>query len=217
MRTSSIETVKRHASRCGAVNRVWHQVQLVNLRMAQIVISFGSENLECVKNAIQKAVGKEDFTADVTTARSVEEMTLVPTDESLEAITAKLSAGTITSVCLHMKNRTPIHFVNLFAPNFCGASLSFWQGTIEYKEDTFEILFNDLLSFTCLRYVCAGMEEGPELEQRHMSLETFPFDEEPLMLSAFREDDRTPGWRIRRGPAYPRPNVGHTRGHSETR
>jgi hypothetical protein len=112
--------------------------------------------------------------------------------------------------------KTPIHFVNLFAPNFCGASLSCWQGTIEYKEDAFESLFNEPLSFTCLRYVCAGMEEGPELEERHMSLETFPFDEEPLMLSAFREDDRSPGWRIRRRPAYPKPNVGHSSGHSET-
>ncbi len=184
--------------------------------MAQIVISFGSENFECVKNAVQKAIGEEDYTADFTTARSVEEMTLVPTDQTLEAVCAKLLAGTITNICLHMKNKTPIHFVNFFAPNFCGASLSCWQGIIEYKEDDFEILFNDLLSFTCLRYVCVGMEEGPELEQRQMNLETFPFDEEPLMLSAFREDDRTPGWRIRRGPAYPIPNVGHTRGRSET-
>jgi hypothetical protein len=189
---------------------------LVNLRVAQIVISFGSENLECVKNAIQKTIGEQDYTADFTTARSVEGMTLVPTDKTFDSLTAELSAGTITNVCLHMKNKRPIDFVNFFAPHFCGASLACWQGTIEYKEDTFEILFNDLLSFTCLRYVCVGMEEGPELEQRHMNLETFPFDEDPLMLSAFRGDERSPGWRIRRGPAYPKPNVGHTRGHSET-
>src|ERR1700722_15600601 len=98
--------------------------------MAQIVISFGSENFECVKNAIQKAIGEEDYTARVTAARSVEEMTLVQTDETFDSLTPQLSARTITNFCLHMKNKGPIHFVNFFGPNFCGASLSCWQGTI---------------------------------------------------------------------------------------
>lgn len=79
-----------HEARAQFAVRSTHQVRypfpLVNFRMAQIVISFGSEQLECVKNAILNAIGGEAYAAHFTTARKVEEMAFVPTDENLESL-----------------------------------------------------------------------------------------------------------------------------------
>lgn len=172
--------------------------------VAQIVISIGSNELSRVVEAIKTIIRDSKYRIDVTTARTALELDPTPTDDDLASTAAKLSSRSITSACLHPALNRPIAFIHLFAPNFCESSLSVWQGVIEYKEIGFQPIFDKLLQKEGLLYVCVGMEEGPELDDRHLHVDTFPFDEEPLMISAFR---RTEGcaneWEIRRGPAYP--------------
>lgn len=156
-----------------------------------------------VSAAIQFIVGDADYRIDVTTARTTAELDPTPTDDDLESAVAKLSNRSVTSACLHMLQKRPIAFIHIFAPNFCGAHFSVWQGVIEYKETGFLKLFDKLLQMNGLLYVCIGMEEGPELEDRHLHADTFPFSEEPLMISAFRVREADgDGWEIRRGPAF---------------
>jgi hypothetical protein len=169
--------------------------------MAQIVISFGSDDLGSVAAAVKLSIAESEYTVSETTARRVMEMEFTPTGDNLDSITERLYSGELTSACLNLAIPEPIDFIHIFAPNFCGSSLSLWQGVIEYRALAFESLFHRLLEINGLQYVCAGMEEGPELEDRHMSLTTFPFGDWPMIVSAFRRDENPEaGWEQRPGP-----------------
>jgi len=81
------------------------------------------------------------------------------------------------------------------------------MGTIEWLEDKWQWLWDFLLNQAGLRFACLGFEEGVELEDAKLTVETFPWHEWPTVVGALRLDPAASGdWIIRSNPNF---SAGH--------
>jgi hypothetical protein len=78
--------------------------------------------------------------------------------------------------------------------------LSAYLGTIEYLGDDYKALWDLILSVPGLSFACLGFEEGVELDDSALSIETFPWDQWPLVIGALRGTSGLQQWTIRQGP-----------------
>jgi hypothetical protein len=75
------------------------------------------------------------------------------------------------------------------------------MGTVEYLGYQYVGIWNLLVDVEGLEFACLGAEEGVELENKNMTVGTFPWADPFLVVGAFRGPDR---WAIRSGPALAR-------------
>jgi hypothetical protein len=162
----------------------------------QIVIVFGSEKLGPVIDAIQKIIGGVSYTVECQMSQSD---AFAPTQDSLESAAQKLSTGEVISVTVRPRSG-PIRYVLLLPPFYDGASLSLYTGTVEYTAKSYATIWESLLQTTGLKVACVGYEEGVELRDDCLRVETFPWKQWPLVVGALRSDPSSESWIIREGP-----------------
>jgi hypothetical protein len=162
----------------------------------QLVYEFGAYEPDPVTRAIHLAVGNTQYSVKCMPNDSD---TYEPTDDSLSSATSKLREGVITSFSLHPSSG-PIRYVLVTCPFFAGHALSAYLGTIEYIGDDYRALWNLLLGVLGLSVVCLGFEEGVELDNSTLSIETFPWNQWPLVIGALRDQAGLQQWVIRHGP-----------------
>jgi hypothetical protein len=170
--------------------------------MAQLVFEFGAENIDGVKDAIEIAVGNNEYLVSITTATEVESLEYIDTHDDLKSATEKIEEGTFTSFVLSPKD-SPISWAMLNAPYFLGDAMPLWYGAIEYKELEWEILFNHFLEVEELQFLSISMEECLELKAEDLKPETFPWDHWRLITGAVRNHSSTTNnWVLKKGPAW---------------
>jgi hypothetical protein len=74
------------------------------------------------------------------------------------------------------------------------------MGTIEYLGDEYEALWNLILATRGLSFVCLGFEEGVEVDDSILSVESFPWDQWPLVIGAIRDKAGSQPWQTRPDP-----------------
>jgi hypothetical protein len=67
-------------------------------------------------------------------------------------------------------------------PNFNGQDLAMWMGTIELTANDWRPYWDRLLQFDGLVFTCVGDEEGVELSDQELTVDSFPSDEWPLLV-----------------------------------
>jgi hypothetical protein len=166
-------------------------------RYMQLVFEFGSRELDPILEAIQHTIGEAEYA-----------MCCLPTDseaarqttDTLAEAASKLRAGIIRAFTQFPQNEV-IRYVLVTRPFFDGQQRSLFLGTIEHIGNDYRPLWNMLLEVPGLSVVCVGFEEGLELEDKVLSVESFPWNEWPLVIGALRLDQTGVGpWEIREGP-----------------
>jgi hypothetical protein len=166
--------------------------------MAQLVCEFWSEQLEPVVSAVGNALGKTDAPAYVMTSGHDD---YAQTTEQLSVLVEQLAIGAIVSLSLRPK-AGKIRYCLVDSPQAYPDAwpLSGWLGTVEYLDLDYEWLWSTILSTSGLKVACLGMEEAPTLTDATMSPDTFPWDDQSLILGAVRTSQ---GWMVREGSRFP--------------
>jgi hypothetical protein len=171
----------------------------------QLVFGFGSPQLAPVEDAVRCAVGKLSYTVEQWVPEGAVGK-FERTDDSLESAEAKLARLDIygfslnSDVISRQRSGVSIRIALVLAPFFDGSRLSVYRGIIEYTEIEFEPIWNLLLETPGLTYACLGFEEGVELEDSQLTLDTFPWRQAPLVIGALRDPADPTKWIIREGP-----------------
>lgn len=161
----------------------------------QLVFEFGSYELRPVAEAIRRAVGELPFDIHCLPTAGTD---YIPTNDTLESAEAKLATAEISAFSVHPREGM-FRYALILKPYFEGQSLSVYLGTIEYTERDYEPIWDLLLATPGLTFVCLGLEEGVELTDAQLTLETFPWREWPVLIAALR-DAGTGLWTTRKGP-----------------
>jgi len=162
----------------------------------QLVYEFGAKELEPVVEAIRHALGNTKYSVKYVPNDSD---TCEPTEDSLSSAALKLKEGVLASFSLHPYTGL-IRYALVTCPFFAGQQRSAYLGTIEYLGDEYKVLWNLILSVRGLSVACLGFEEGVELEDNAMHVDTFPWNQWPLVIGAIRDQSGLQQWIIREGP-----------------
>lgn len=160
--------------------------------MPQWVFEFGSNHLDDVRVAVEGVVDCSSCSIE-----SVDPLT-ESLATNLGSAYAQLHQGTIQSLVLR-PSLPEIRYILLLPPR---PSLSLWMGTIEYIGADPDWIWQRLLSFKGLFFVCLGRDEGVELQDEDLSVEGFPWGEWPLVLGAVRKASEPEQWVIGTGPEH---------------
>jgi len=164
--------------------------------MMQLVFEFGAEEIEPVIATIHLAVGRAPYSVK---CLRKDDDTFEPTEDSLLSAALKIKESAIASFSLHTDNGL-IRYGLVTSPFYHGEQLSCYLGTIEYLGEDYEPLWNLIVSVPGLSVACLGFEEGVELEDRALSIDTFPWNSWPLVIGALRDPLGSQQWVIREGP-----------------
>ena len=172
--------------------------------MSQLVFEFGAATPGPVFTAVERVIGgatvKEvDF---LRPGETTDERVLRPAIDDLISIRTDFEKKRITSY-IFRPQIPDIRYVLFIGPNFdnYGATnFSLWRATIESLSDNYKELWQSLLAVDGLRFVCFGAPEGVELDDTQMTVDSFPWDEWPLVIGAVRSTHDSSEWVIRFGP-----------------
>jgi len=96
-----------------------------------------------------------------------------------------------------------VRYALAICPFFDGQPRSIFLETIEYLGKGYKPLWNLVLSVPGLSCACVGFEEGVEIEDDKLSVESFPWNQWPLVIGALRDPSGWQPWVIRQGPEMP--------------
>ena len=162
----------------------------------QLVYEFGAKEVDPVIDAIHRAVADTPYSVKCLPNDSD---TYSPTDDSLASLAVKLRRGEIASFSLHPDTGL-VRYALAICPFFDGQPRSIFLGTIEYLGNDYKPLWNLVLSVPGLSFACLGFEEGVEIEDDKLSVESFPWNQWPLVIGALRDPSGSQPWVIRQGP-----------------
>lgn len=96
----------------------------------------------------------------------------------------------------------PIRYAMVTSPVLGADPLSLYMGTVEYAARDYQWIWDRLMSVTGLTVICLGFEEGVELRDGRLEVDTFPWDEWPLVIGAVRATDASGRnvWLVKNGP-----------------
>ena len=151
--------------------------------MAQIVIEFGSPSLGPVLDAMTSLIERPSILE--MELRSGGGVTSPATKAAIAAIPQKFTDREIASITLRTEAEE-IRYGLILEPRFKGQDLALWLGTIELTTEGWRRYWDRLLQSDGLTFVCVGDEEGVELNDRSLTVSSFPWDEWPLMIAALR-------------------------------
>jgi hypothetical protein len=114
-----------------------------------------------------------------------------------------ISSGDVTAFAISPR-AAAIRYVLALRPFFEGEALSLYTGTIEYTGRNYAPIWETLLQTPGLKFVCVGYEEGVQLRDDRLSVETFPWKDWPLVIGALRSNPDSKSWVIREGPEIKR-------------
>ena len=162
----------------------------------QLVFEFGSDEARPVVEAIRRAVGRLSYAVKYLPNGSED---WIPSSEPLDSVAAWLERGEISAFSLHPKDGI-IRYALALCPFFEGAQRSFHLGTIESTEKSYQPIWELILGTPGLKVACLGYEEGLELEDTQLTVETFPWNHWPLVVGALRDPLGSSSWTTREGP-----------------
>lgn len=162
----------------------------------QLVYEFGAKELEPVVEAIQHVLSGAPY---LISCLPNDSDTYSPTEDSLAAAASKLKKGDLASIAVNPKPGL-IRYGLITCPFFDGQQRTIYLGTIEYIGDDYKTLWNLILGVPGLSVACLGFDEGVELDDSALSIETFPWDRWPLVIGALRDPSGLQQWVIRQGP-----------------
>lgn len=162
----------------------------------QLVFEFGARKAGPVIAAIRQVLGETACAASVwTESKSVH----AHADETLERIASRLEEGTTGSFVAYPRLEN-VRYVLVTAPSL-DPPRSLYMGTVEYTSRDYEQVWDLLLGVPELTIICLGFEEGVELDDLHLDVNTFPWDQWPLVVGAVRTAGCGGGtWVIKNGP-----------------
>src|SRR5262245_14022875 len=170
--------------------------------MVKIVFEFGAQSVQGVAHGIEIAIGSGRYTISTTSA--IEKTSLEYSDRQVtlrEAI-KDMEEGKITSFLL-FPEAGPVSFAIICVPFFVGDPQPLWFGAIDHEGIEWKELVNRLLEVEELRFVTVSVEEGLDLEDKDLTINTFPWDHWRLIFGALRTSTSTSdSWEVRKGPAY---------------
>lgn len=162
----------------------------------QLVYEFGAKEMDPVIDVIHRALSDTPYSVK---SLPNDSDTYSPTDDPFATVALKLRQGEIASFSLH-PDCGLVRYALATCPGFDGQHLSLYLGTIEYTGNDYKPLWNLILSAPALTVACLGFEEGVEIEDDKLSVESFPWNQWPLVIGAVRDPSVSQSWTIKQGP-----------------
>jgi hypothetical protein len=164
--------------------------------MSQYVIEFGAKRVDTIAAAIALCLASPMSISVDDEAHPFHD---VETERPLTGVVTDLESGIVASAVIRCTDER-IRYAHISSPLFNKEGLSKWMGTIELGVETWSFVWDALLGNPGLLFVCVGHEEGVELRDEQLSVDSFPWSEWPLLIGAVRPTQGSE-WVIRRRPA----------------
>lgn len=151
--------------------------------MAQFVIEFGAPALSPVLNAVLSVVERPTMLDE--SFPSGGGYRVPATKDALDAIPQRFADRKLSSVTIRT-DAVGIRYGLVMEPHFSGQGLAMWMGTIELTANDWRPYWDRILKFEGLVFACVGDEEGVELSDQELTVDSFPWDRWPLLVGAVR-------------------------------
>jgi hypothetical protein len=152
--------------------------------MPQFVVEFGAEQIRFVVAAIRSTIA-EPFRIKIDSANA--EMCYSDTAKTLDEVSIDLQAGSVVSTIIRTGDAR-IRYALITSPKVHVPPLGLWMGTIEVQVEDWSFVWDTLVRQSGLRFICVGLEEGVELGDDQISVETFPWRENGILAAVVRDD-----------------------------
>jgi hypothetical protein len=154
--------------------------------MVQVVIEFGSTTLGPVLDAMVYLIERPSVLE--MELRSGGAKVSPATTGAIEGLAQKFTDREIAAVTFRTEF-DEIRYGLILEPRFHGQDLSMWMGTVELTTKEWRPYWDKLLRFDELAFACVGDEEGVELNDRSLTVSSFPWNEWPVLAAALRANE----------------------------
>lgn len=107
----------------------------------------------------------------------------VSMDGGIESAISKMDGLEIDSFVVYPKCES-IRYAMVSSPTVGAEALSLYMGTIEYTAKDYRWIWDRLMIVSNMKVVCLGFDEGVELSDDQLEVDTFPWDAWPLVVGA---------------------------------
>ena len=154
--------------------------------MAQYVFEFGGADLAAVADALTSWLG---IPASIEVAKEQPGgPDYQPTSDGLPNVLDRLRTRALSSAILR-SGKPDLRYGLILAPHFNGQPLSQWMGTLESTDSDWKPMWDTVLKNDRLQFASLGFEEGVDLTDDHLTVDTFPWNEWPMVIGALRDAD----------------------------
>lgn len=161
--------------------------------MGQFVIEFGAPMLSPVLQAVMTLIERaEQLDMSLPSGGGV---TIPATDHAVEGLSSEFADHRINSVTFRT-NTAGVRYGLIVEPQFDGQKLSMWMGTVEITSDEWRGYWSRVLQCKGLFFACIGEEEGVEITDDMLAVDSFPWEKWPLLAAALRSDEHE-DWFVR--------------------
>ena len=154
--------------------------------MGQYVLEVGSPSLGLFSEIVERnLLGSSGL--QVLPWAHRESMTFSPSELSLREVMDGLATQSLASA-VWRDTKSGVRYVLLYCPHFAASGLSLWLCTVEYTDETWKTLWNELGAYQDVRFACVSQEEGLLLSDDQLSPDTFPWSDPTLLAGAVRSE-----------------------------
>jgi hypothetical protein len=153
--------------------------------VGQYVLEIGSTSLDVFGEIVEGGSLLGSSSAQVLPWGQRESMVYSPSDLSLGEVLNGLARQSLASA-VWRDVQSGIRYVLVYCPHFADSGLDLWLCTIEYTDDTWKTIWNELDAYPDVRFACVSQEEGLLISDAQLSPDTFPWSDPSLLVAAVR-------------------------------
>jgi hypothetical protein len=152
--------------------------------MGQYVLEIGSPSLGVFSEIVQQnLLGSSGL--QILPWAERESMAYSPSELSLREVMDGLVAQSLASA-VWREMKSGVRYVLLYCPHFASCGLSLWLCTVEYTDETWKTLWQELEAYPDVRFACVSQDEGLFVSDDQLSPDTFPWSDPSLLAAAVR-------------------------------
>lgn len=147
-------------------------------------MEIGSTSLEALSNIVERSVAGQPSLHLLDWGHR-ESMTYTPSAIPLSDVLQGLTDQSIASA-MWRDIGGGIRYLLLYCPRFSNSHLGLWVCTIEYTDEAWKSLWDELGTNPSFRFACVSQDEGLVVSEDQLSPDTFPWSDQSLLAAAVR-------------------------------
>lgn len=166
--------------------------------MPQLIFEVFGDNAESVFRVIKFAVASADFNLKVLENEKADSLSYENSTEPIDTVLSQIASYKLASAIVYPKESN-ISYASIHIPNLYEDDINCWGAVIEINNINFDGFFIRLLNIEGLRIISISLEEGLELNAKSLTLNSFPWTQNNLIVAAILEDNF---WQVKLGNSY---------------
>jgi len=172
--------------------------------MSQYVVQFGAKDVAKLAEIFAHEIAGRKCAIQVLSKENLGTLIYQESPLPLPDALVMIIRGEVVSL-IARPSQGALRYGLILPPNFNGQRLSLWSATLEWTDNGWQEAWERLLHWSDLSFITVGFEEGVEVSDECLSVESFPWQAWPTVIAAVRSDiGGQRQWTVRSNPSFPR-------------